>query len=178
MDLSTALPPERLAARLATVHEHVRAENAHDLDAIMSTFGDSADYDDGPWSEHHAGHDAVRSYYAELMRSVPDLKIDVQRENVSQDAVILEVVIRGTHAGPWRGLPGTGRPIAVPLCAIYAFDDRDRLASESIYYDRATVLRQLGVFHEPQTLIGQLTTALTHPATLARAVVRRLRSNR
>jgi hypothetical protein len=39
--------------------------------------------------------------------------------------------------------------VQFPLCGIYTFDDEDRLAGEKIYYDRATVLRQLGVFHEP-----------------------------
>jgi hypothetical protein len=34
---------------------------------------------------------------------------------------------------------------------------------------RATVLRQLGVFREPSSLLGRVLTALTHPVTIARA---------
>jgi hypothetical protein len=36
------------------------------------------------------------------------------------------------------------------------------------------VLRQLGVFHEPETPLGQILTALTHPVTIARIAGRRL----
>jgi hypothetical protein len=32
---------------------------------------------------------------------------------------------------------------------VYTFDADDRLAGERIYYDLGSVLRQLGVFHEP-----------------------------
>jgi len=53
----------RAALRLQRVEEHVRFENAHDLEGLMSTFGSSGTYDDEPWSEHHQGLDAVRGYY-------------------------------------------------------------------------------------------------------------------
>jgi steroid delta-isomerase-like uncharacterized protein len=169
--------PQKAAvtARLDLVREHVRCENAHDLDGIMRTFGDEGRYDDEPWDDHHAGLDGVRGYYAQLLRSVPDLHIDVQREYTANDAVVLEVVIRGTHLGTWRGLPPTGRRLAIPLCGIFTFDDRDRLAGERIYYDRASVLKQLGVFHEPQSVVGLLFTVLAHPVTIASALARKLR---
>lgn len=34
------------------------------------------------------------------------------------------------------------------------------------------LLRQLGMFHEPDTFIGRVLGALTHPLTMARIVVR------
>jgi SnoaL-like polyketide cyclase len=83
---------------------------------------------------------------------------------------VLEVTIRGTHLGPWRGLPATGRRLEFPLCGIYTFDANDRLAGERIYYDRALVLRQLGLFYEPVGL-GRLFTALAHPLTIGRALL-------
>ena len=78
-----------------------------------------------------------------------------------------------TAAGAWRGLPATGRQIDFPLCGVYTFDERNKLAGEKIYYDRASVLRQLGVFHEPESLLGRITTALIHPVTMARIVARK-----
>jgi hypothetical protein len=47
-------------------------------------------------------------------------------------------------------------------------------AGERIYYDRGTVLQQLGVFHDPQSVLGKLCTLATHPVTVARAVARKL----
>ena len=48
-------------------------------------------------------------------------------------------------------------------------------SGEKIYYDRGTVLRQLGVFHEPQSILGRLSVLVTHPATIARTIARTLK---
>jgi len=170
----TAVDPARTERRLAVVDEHVRGENRHDLDAVMTTFGGEARYDDEPWNDRREGRDAVRAYYSDLMRAVPDLEIDVQRRHATADGVILEVTIRGTHLGPWRGLPATGRRVEFPLCGVYTFDANDRLAGERIYYDRAAVLRQLGLFREPLHGWGRVATALAHPMTILRAALRGL----
>ncbi len=162
------------AKRIAIVEQHVRLENAHDLEGVLATFGDRARYDDEPWGEHYSGRDGVRQFYEQLMKALPDLEIEVQRRHVSEDAIVLEVIIRGTHLGGWRGLPATGRRVEFPLCGVYTFEATDRLAGEKIYYDRGTVLRQLGVFHEPPSVLGQIGILVTHPITIARTVVRKL----
>ena len=105
---------------------------------------------------------------------LPDLEIEIQRRHVSDDSILLEVMIRGTHLGGWRGLPATGRRVEFPLCGVYTFDADDRLSGERIYYDRGTVLRQLGVFHEPQSALGRICILATHPVTMVRALARKL----
>jgi hypothetical protein len=85
---------------------------------------------------------------------------------------VLECVITGTHEGTWHGLPGTGRRIELALCGIYTFDETSKLAGERIYYDRATVLQQVGVFHAPESRLGMITTAVVHPFTLTRIAMR------
>ena len=169
---SASIPSNRKSVRLALVLEHVRLENEHHLEGVLGTFGESALYQDEAWGDSYPGRDAVRSYYEGLMAALPDLEIKVQRQHVTDDHVVLEVLICGTHLGEWRGLPATGRRVQVPLCAVYTFDDRDRLAGERIYYDRATVLRQLGVFHEPQTVLGRIGVIVAHPLTIAHALFR------
>jgi steroid delta-isomerase-like uncharacterized protein len=167
------LDPTRMKARLAIVEDHVKCENRHDLAGLMSTFGAEARYDDEPWQDHRLGLDGVRSYYTELLASLPDLAIDIRHRHVAGDAIVLEVTIRGTHLGIWRGgMPATGRRVEFPLCGIFTFDAQDRLAGERIYYDRGTVMRQLGLFHEPEGMLGRLATALSHPLTIARALLR------
>jgi steroid delta-isomerase-like uncharacterized protein len=171
---STAIPGDRRSARIALVEEHVRFENDHNLEGVLGTFGDSARYEDEAWGDNYAGREGVRSFYQKLMTALPDLEIQVQQWHVTENAVLLEVLIRGTHLGSWRGLPPTGRQVEVPLCGIYTFDDSDRLVGERIYYDRATVLRQLGVFHEPQTVLGRIGIFATHPLTMAHTLVRKI----
>jgi steroid delta-isomerase-like uncharacterized protein len=164
--------------RLDLVMEHVRHENAHDLPGVLGTFGASPSYHDEPWQDHRLGGEAVEQYYTELLTALPDLNINITESHVAAAAIVLEVTISGTHEGPWRGLPGTGRRVAFPLCGVFTFDEGDRIRAERIYYDRASVLRQLGVFREPTTMTGQLAIALNHPLAIASVYARRLRKPR
>ena len=78
------------------------------------------------------------------------------------------------HLEPLDGMPGVElRYHDVHLYnAIYRFDEDDRLLSETIYYDRAAVLAQLGVFREPDTTMGRLCMFVGHPLRLANAWLR------
>ena len=158
--------------KLKLVRDHIRFENAHDLAAVLETFGPSARYDDEPWDEHHVGREAVRSFYEGLLRSVPDLEIAITNEHESRDAVVIESLIRGTHGGTWRDLPATRRRLEFSLCGVYTFDEGGKLAGERIYYDRATVLRQCGVFREPTSPSGRLLLFLNHPLNILSAWLR------
>lgn len=158
---------------MAVVDDHIACENRHDLEAVMATFGSEARYDDEPWADHRIGRAGVRSYYIELLQALPNLKIEVVGRHVALESIIVEVIISGTHLGPWRGLPATGRQLKFPLCGIYEFDQNDRLAAERIYYDRGAVLGQLGLFHQPVRGLGRMVTVLSHPLTIARACLRR-----
>jgi steroid delta-isomerase-like uncharacterized protein len=160
---------DRTAARLRLVDEHIRGENDHDLPGIMRTFGTVARFDDEPWNARYEGHDQVHAFYAGLLQALPEMHLDVQRRHAADATVILEVIVRGRHLGPWRGLPPTGRRVELPLCGIFTFDDNDRIAGERAYYDRATLLRQLGMFHEPDSVMGRISTVVLHPFTMARA---------
>lgn len=171
---STSFPKDKMLTRIALVEQHIRLENEHDLDGVLTTFGEVPRYDDEAWREHYEGRNGVRLFYEQLMKALPDLEIEVQRQHVTNDAILVEVLIRGTQLGSWRGLPATGRRVEVPLCGVYTFDAEDRLAGEKIYYDRATVLGQLGVFHDPQSLLGRISTFATHPATIALAFARKV----
>ena len=165
---------EKQSARIATVDRHIRLENQHDLEGVLSTFGDKSRYDYETWDEHYDGRDGVRQFYKQLMTALPDLEIEVRRQHVAGEAILVEVMIRGTHLGEWKGLPATGRRVELPLCGVYTFDSDNRLAGERIYYDRGTVLRQLGVFHEPDSGVGRICTLATHPLTIAAACARKL----
>src|SRR5918996_132053 len=91
----------------------------------------------------------------------------------ADDAVIVEAMLYGTHDGPFRGLPPTGRSFEMQFLAVFVFDE-DRLVCERVYFDSATILRQLGIAHDPLTLKGRLATVVNHPFTVGRAVTRQL----
>jgi len=57
----------------------------------------------------------------------------------------VEMVLSGTHSGTWFGIPPTGRRFELPACAVFIFDEDDKIAGERGYFDSALLLRQLGL---------------------------------
>jgi steroid delta-isomerase-like uncharacterized protein len=169
-----SVDPATVEAWIRLVEEHVQAEVDHDLEAIMRTWGDAPWFDDVAWDEQSYGRDEIRSHYDELLRAFPDLGIEVKERRVTEDAVILEVIVSGTHLGAWRDLPALGRRMESRVCAIYTFDENGMLELERTYYDKAEVLEQLGIFHDPRTTTGKVLAAITPPFTILRGYLRKL----
>jgi len=164
------LTPVQRKKREEIVREHMDSENRHEFDATLETF-DHPRYELIPTGEVHDGPEEVMAYFEETRRAFPDQRNELLALHHADDAVLVEAVIRGTHKGPLRSLPPTGREFELPILAIFLFDG-DRLLCERVYFDQLTVLRQLGVARDPLSLTGRLQTLVTHPLTLGRGVVR------
>ena len=133
----------RIAARMKLVDEHNQAEMDLDLDRTLATLNDAPDYKFN--NDEFRGRETVRAFYADLFTGFPDFHVEVVRRYVSDEAIILEELVSGTHKGQWNGIPATGRRIQLPVCVIFPFDENDRLSGERSYFDGALLLRQLGV---------------------------------
>jgi steroid delta-isomerase-like uncharacterized protein len=157
------------ARREAVVREHMESENVHDFDATIDTFSHPR-YELVATGEVHDGERAVRAYYEETRRAFPDQRNELVSLRHADDAVIVEFDLLGTHRGPLRGLPATGRSFRARMTAFFIFDG-ERIVCERVYFDQATIMRQLGVAHDPATAAGRLTTLLSHPVTIARALL-------
>jgi steroid delta-isomerase-like uncharacterized protein len=166
------LNPLTRKKREEIVREHMDSENRHEFDATLETF-DHPRYELIPTGEVHDGPEEVMRYFEETRRAFPDQRNELLALHHADDAVLVEAVIRGTHKGPLRSLPPTGREFELPILALFMFDG-DRLLCERVYFDQLTVLRQLGVARDPLSIGGRLQTLVTHPLTIGRGVVRQI----
>ena len=127
--------------REAVVHRHVEAECRQDVEGTLASFH-LPRYDVKPLGVTHDGEGAVRELLTGLFVGFPDFSAEVTALHHADTVVILEVRMTGTHRGPWAGLEPTGRAIDVPVACIFEFDE-DRLVCEKVYFDFATLKRQL-----------------------------------
>ncbi|MGI9019424.1 MAG: ester cyclase [Solirubrobacterales bacterium] len=168
------MPPTKVirSTREAIIIEHMESENRHEFDATMETF-DHPRYELIATGDVHDGAAEVAAYFEETRTAFPDQRNKLIALHHADDAVIVEAMLYGTHDGPYRGLPPTGRKFEMRFCAMFIFEE-DRLVCERVYFDANTVLRQLGIAHDPLTLKGRVATVLNHPFTVGRAVARQL----
>src|SRR5213080_1015966 len=87
----------RIRTSTATVEEHVRGENARDMDAVMGTFSDSAHasivYNGIPTT----GHAKIRRSYEIRLNALPDFRLEVKQRHFSADSLIAEHVLHFTN---------------------------------------------------------------------------------
>jgi predicted ester cyclase len=94
--------------------------------------------------------------WVELNRSfaaaVPDGRHTIVRVVSDGDRCAIEGLWTGTHtgsmAGPAGEVPPTGRSISLPFCGLATRRD-GRIDTVTVYFDRMTMLAQLGLVPEP-----------------------------
>ena len=133
--------------RAAVVREHMESENRLDFEATLATFAHPR-YELIATAEVYDGADAVRGYYAASRAAFPDQRNRIRALHHADDAVLVEFDLMGTHRGPLRGVPATGQAFTCQMIAVFQFEG-DRIVCERVYFDSATILRQLGLFPTP-----------------------------
>lgn len=136
--------PDRDAI-VAGIGEHLRAESAQDLDALLAGMTDDCFNivvcDPSPL---YQGPEEVARRYRQLWGALPDLEVRLRRVvAIDWPMVVTEHLLSGTHRGPLFGVAPTGRHLSVETCVVWEFDG-DRVRGETVYFDLATLLRQAG----------------------------------
>ena len=130
------------ARREALILEHVGAENRHDIKGVVGTFA-RAQYDVVPLGTPTEGAPQVEELLGALFAAFPDFHAEITRLLHADDAVFADVVMTGTHQGEWVGIPASGRSMSVRSACVFDFEGAD-LVNESVYFDHAALLNQIG----------------------------------
>jgi steroid delta-isomerase-like uncharacterized protein len=135
------------AQRIAIVRAHMEAENRRDFDAAIETF-EHPRYELFGHGRVFDGEDEVRAYFAASRRAFPDQGNEPIAVRATEDAVLAEFWLVGTHLGPMptpQGeLAATGRRVRVRMAAVFEFAPGGTgIVCERVYFDSSAVLRQL-----------------------------------
>jgi steroid delta-isomerase-like uncharacterized protein len=127
--------------REAIVRRHMESENVHDFDTTIGTFAHPR-YELIATGQVHDGEAAVREYFRTSRAAFPDQRNELIALHHADDAVIAEFWLLGTHRGPLGGIAPTGREFRCRMAAFFLFDG-PKLVCERVYFDSATIQRQL-----------------------------------
>jgi steroid delta-isomerase-like uncharacterized protein len=131
--------------RDAVVREHMDSENRQDFEVTLRTFAHPR-YELIATGQVFDGEEAVRQYYAASRAAFPDQRNEIHAMRHADDAVMVEFDLLGTHGGPFLDVAPTGREFRCRMAALFLFEDGGaRIVCERVYFDAATILRQLGI---------------------------------
>jgi ketosteroid isomerase-like protein len=130
----STIDAELRARREAIVREHMESENRQEFEATLGTFSHPR-YELMASGRVYDGREAVHDYYLKSRRAVPDQRNELRALHFADDAVIAEFDLLGTPAG-------SARSFRCPMAAVFMFEG-DRITCERVYWDNATIERQL-----------------------------------
>jgi carboxymethylenebutenolidase len=143
-----------------TDHEFV----TRDTEATLATMVDDAYVNHVPVMTGGRGKEALRAFYSTdfIPKMPPDTALTPISRTVGENQLVDEMIFSFTHTEemPWMlpGVPPTNRPVQIPLVVIVKFRD-GKLAHEHIYWDQASVLKQIGLLTDPSLPVFGVETA-------------------
>lgn len=145
--------------------EHTRHEfTTRDTEATLATMVEDAYVNHVPVLTGGSGKAALRRFYSRDFIPVmpPDTKLTPVSLTVGDDQLVDEMIFSFTHTRemPWM-LPGvapTHRYVEIAIVAIVKFRD-GKLAHEHIYWDQASVLKQIGLLNDPALPVAGVESA-------------------
>jgi carboxymethylenebutenolidase len=131
--------------------EHTAHEFAtRDTEATLATMAEDAYVNHIPVLTGGRGKAELRRFYSTdfIPKMPPDTTLTPISRTVGQDQLVDEMIFSFTHTieMPWMlpGIAPTNKRVRIPLVAIVHFRE-GKLAHEHIYWDQASVLKQIGL---------------------------------
>jgi carboxymethylenebutenolidase len=143
-----------------TSHEFV----TRNPEATLATMVEDAYVNHVPVMTGGFGKKTLRAFYSHdfIPAMPPDTTLTPVSRTVGEDQLVDEMIFSFTHTQeiPWMlpGIAPTGRHVEVPLVAIVRFRE-GKLAHEHIYWDQASVLKQIGLLTDPRLPVFGAETA-------------------
>jgi carboxymethylenebutenolidase len=131
--------------------DHLAGEfTTKDVEATLATMVDDAVVDHIPVHSGGRGKDELRAFYRDVF--IPSWPDDLRQTPINRvigdGQIVDEIRTTFTHDRPMEwflpGVPPTHRLVDIDIIVVVQFRG-DKIAGERIYWDQATVLRQVGL---------------------------------
>ena len=130
--------------RMAVLREHIRAESEHDMEALLAGMTPDCFNDVVGVPKPFVGPEQTAERYRKHWEGFPDFTVRVRRIlSADESCVVTENEWRGTHLGTFLGWPATGKPVRMRAIVVWHFKGDD-LWGETIFFDNASLLQQIG----------------------------------
>ena len=145
--------------------EHCKHEfTTRDVNATLDTMVEDAYVNHVPTLTGGVGKPALREFYARdfIPSMPPDTTLRPLSRTIGEDRLVDEMIFSFTHSQeiPWMlpGIAPTNRRIEIAMVAIVKFRE-GKLAHEHIYWDQASVLKQIGLLTDERLPVFGIETA-------------------
>jgi len=130
------------------VRAHYDAFNRRDIDKSLALVTDDVKWMNIPFNVNYTGRAGFREFLDNWTTAMADCKVEIVNLVAGDEWSVVEFIGRGTHTGPLAGpqgsIPATRNKLELKCCEVLRVKD-GQIAEGHVYFDAATLLRQLGV---------------------------------
>ena len=126
------------------VRAYFDALNERDYEKVAASFSDDCEFVSVASGVKFTGTDSMLHGLREFAEAFPDWSVEVANIVASGPYVVTEWKTTGTHEGMFRGESPTGIRVRRNGCSVAEVED-GRIVRYRDYYDRSTLLEQLGL---------------------------------
>ena len=122
------------------VEEVFNKGNLHLVDEIFDKY--ISHRSDGGMDER--GPEDVKRFIGEFRHAFPDFHSTIEYQVAEGDMVVTRWRASGTHLGEFRGIPPTGKVVAVTGIGVFRFSEEGRVVESWDNLDELGILQQMG----------------------------------
>ncbi len=137
---------------LQSVMDGHEAFNRRDFEAAVRPFALDCVYVDVPRNIHLTGPVEIARFLKEWASGFSDARIADAKYVEGRDAIVTTFTGRGKNDGKFGVLPATGKQLKLPFVEVSELGKDGKIVSGRLFYDRLTMLDQLGL--APKAEIG------------------------
>jgi steroid delta-isomerase-like uncharacterized protein len=117
----------------------------NDPERVLALFAGDGMYEDATAGVVVRGKEDLRGYLIGAFATIPDFTFDVLRRFGDGPWAAIEWTMSGTHRGEWAEMPATGRPFSSVRGTSILELEAGKIRRQSDYWDKATVMKQIGL---------------------------------
>lgn len=117
--------------------------NTGNPEVAKQLYAENAERYDPNQPEPNRGPQQITRYISEVRTGFPDFKLEIKQRTAEGDRLVTHWTCTGTHKGEFQGIPPSGKRINISGLALARIEN-GRVAEERVYFDRLTMLEQLG----------------------------------
>ncbi len=127
----------------------MEAYNAHDWDRVFDLYAESIVNYAPNLPEPTKGLAALREWFEATETGFPDHRMEKVRAFGQGDYVCLEIIWKGTHKGPIRGMkgetiPATNKSVQYPATIVFKIEE-GKVTEDHVSWDQLAMFSQLGL---------------------------------
>jgi steroid delta-isomerase-like uncharacterized protein len=88
--------------------------------------------------------EGVKMQFSMFFAALPDLQAIIHDQVADSDKVVTRKTLRGTHLGPWMGIPPTGKVLNIEVIDVLRVRD-GKITDHWNLVDRLGLMQQMGV---------------------------------